>query len=42
MRSPIYMFVLGSVNYKIQGFTLATKPETLQLEGGGEIIIISL
>lgn len=37
------MFVLGSVNYKIQAFTLGTKPETLHLktEGGGELIIIS-
>lgn len=43
MSSPIYMFVLGSVKYKIQGFTLGTKPETLHLktEGGGEVAIIS-
>lgn len=41
MSSPIYMFVLGSVNYKIQGFTLGTKPLHLKTEGGGEIVIIS-
>lgn len=43
MSSPIYLFVLGYVNYKIQGFTLDTKPETLHWknEGGGEIVIIS-